>query len=118
MIHIRPSTGLDAAAMTDLFLSARTDAMPYLPILHTEKQTFWWMQNVVLARKGTNAAIDKERVLGFITMTGNWIEHLYVSPDAQGRGIGWSLLQSIFKTEPHSARFACISEKHEGSVIL
>ena len=55
---------------------------------------------MVLFREGTHVAIDKERVLGFITLNGNWIEYLYVSPDAQGRVIGWSLTQPIFKTRP------------------
>ena len=102
-VLLRPARDADAAAVADVFLAARA-GMSYLPALHTEAETRAWIAGVVLAECVVTVAVDgvagdgpageSGRVVGFAALDGLWLEHLYVHPDAHGRGIGSRLLAS------------------------
>src|SRR5262245_59044732 len=59
--------------------------------------TPWNMENpprgFVILSCGVWGAVDSDRLVGFIAFRSNWIDQLYVLPDAQGRGVGTSLLR-------------------------
>ncbi len=84
----------DADALTDLFVSARRIAMPFLPDLHTYEETRWWMEHIVLKTTDVIVAISAGSPVGFAALRDNHLEHLYVSLEAQGKGVGSQLLQS------------------------
>ncbi|MGW3245934.1 N-acetyltransferase family protein [Streptomyces sp. NPDC001070] len=101
-IRIRPAAASDADAITAVFLASRAAAMPWLPRLHSDEETRWWVGNIVLQQcrvwvaehAGTGAA------LGFAALEGDWLEHLYLRPDARGRGIGALLLDEVLRHHP------------------
>jgi hypothetical protein len=48
-LTLRPARPGDASAVADVFLSARAEAMAYLPSSHSESDIRAWIRDVVLA---------------------------------------------------------------------
>ncbi len=93
--RIVPATPADAPAVADVFLAARA-TMTYLPDLHTDDETRGFVADVVLPRQDVHLALDDDgAVLGFAAVDGAWLEHLYVTPSAWGRGVGTALLEHV-----------------------
>lgn len=82
----------DADELAALFLVSRREALPYLPALHTDEETHRWMRDVVLPSCRVWVVTEDERLTGFLALAGDEVEHLYVLPGCQGRGVGGSLL--------------------------
>lgn len=76
-----------------VFVRARVTAMPWLVSPHDEAATRWWMEHVVLAEQHVRVAYDRTGLLGFAAVDRDWLEHLYVDPEEQGRGVGRRLLE-------------------------
>ncbi|SHG31996.1 GNAT family N-acetyltransferase [Streptoalloteichus hindustanus] len=89
---LRPAEARDAAALTDLFLRSRADAMPYLFRPYTDAETATWMSAHVLPTHEVHVAVDDGTIVGFVAVRGEELAHLYVDPAAQGRGVGTTLL--------------------------
>lgn len=68
--------------------------MPHLPDLHTpEEDEAYWRTHLLREHTVLGALVDS-RLAGVIAYGNGWIEQLYVLPDAQGAGIGTTLLSS------------------------
>ncbi|MET8050079.1 GNAT family N-acetyltransferase [Streptosporangium sp. NPDC005286] len=89
----------DAERIAEVFLAARGQ-MTYLPRLHTDEETRAWIAGVVVARHETWVAELHGQVAGFAALDDQWLEHLYVAPEAQGHGIGSALLAQARKARP------------------
>ena len=98
-LTIRDGTPVDAGRLTAIFLAARA-GMPYLPRLHTDAETRWWMENVVLAGHAVRVAEAAGAATGFSARSGDLLAHLYVDPAAQGAGIGSALLADARRAMP------------------
>ncbi|WP_326741257.1 GNAT family N-acetyltransferase [Streptomyces sp. NBC_01768] len=92
-VLLREATAADAGPLTRLFLDSRAASMPYLPKVHSDEDTLAWMTHVVLP--GTTVRIAETgtgELLGFASLDGTELEHLYLRPDVRRRGIGSLLL--------------------------
>ena len=78
--------------MADVFLAARAAAMPYLPDPHAPEETRAWIRDVVLGEHDVRVADVDGAVGGFLALGPETVEHLYVRPELQGRGVGSALL--------------------------
>jgi GNAT superfamily N-acetyltransferase len=97
----------DAAAMTAVFLDARRDAMPYLPELHGEDEVLRWMGAAVINERQTIVAVsDEGQVIGFVALRPGHLDHLYVAPSEQGRGVGTWLLAVAKQANPGGLRLS------------
>jgi GNAT superfamily N-acetyltransferase len=85
----------DAPAVAEVFLAARASAMPYLPELHTREEIRAWFRDVVLTDLEVVVALVDERVAGFAALDEDALNHIYVHPEMQGRGIGDALLARV-----------------------
>lgn len=92
---IRLALPEDSVAIARVHILARQHALPYSPELHDELETIGWIENVVLPNQIVWLAVEGDRIAGFAALNGQVLEHLYVLPDAQGRGIGSVLLQTV-----------------------
>jgi len=91
-VELRAAHTGDAETMTELFITVRRNTMPYLPIIHTRDETLWWMEHVVLTGNAVIVATCSTELVGFAAVRANFLEHLYVALEAQGKGIGSKLL--------------------------
>ncbi len=91
MARLRAANAGDREAIVGVFHSARAAALPYLPVLHSgaEDRDFF---DGHIAAGATTVAVEDGRVLGFIVVRGERVEHLYIDPGAQRSGVGSVLL--------------------------
>lgn len=74
--------------------------MPWLVSAHDDASTSRWMRYTVIANQRVWVALDGERPVGFASLEGQWLEQLYVDPQAQGAGVGRALLQAVKDASP------------------
>jgi GNAT superfamily N-acetyltransferase len=89
---LRAAQPADRAAVGEIFLAARADALPYLPQVHTDEDTRAFFAGLVDGGSVT-VAEHEGRVAGFLALSGDWVHHLYIGPPAQGKGLGSALLR-------------------------
>lgn len=92
----------DAQAIADTFLAARAE-MTYLPRLHSDDETRAFIREVVM-RDLEVWVCEEGGILGFAALGEDVLEHLYVRPEAQGRGIGSELLALAKERRPGGFR--------------
>ena len=88
---VRPAEPDDAAEIAHVSRRARTAAMPWLPDLHSPDDDLRFFRATV-DRESTWVALVGHEVVGFVCVDGEQVDHLYVAPDHQGRGVGAELL--------------------------
>lgn len=88
--ELRWATAADAAAVARTF-RASFGLLDFLPTLHTPEEDAAFFSQVVAAQRVT-VADGSGLIIGLMSETDAWINHLYVHPDHLGRGIGSALL--------------------------
>lgn len=91
-VVIRRATMEDAGAVAEIHLRSRRKAMPWLAVVHTDEETRWWVEHVMLVNDEVWIADSGGAVIGYVAVAPGWLEHLYIRPGSQGRGIGRRLL--------------------------
>ena len=93
----RPS---DAAAVAMLHLAARRHAMPYLPELRSDDEVRVWTRETLLPKAEVWIAEIAGEPVGYLALVDDILDHLYVAPDHQGRGVGSVLLAKAKALRP------------------
>jgi GNAT superfamily N-acetyltransferase len=93
MLGIRKLALADMAAAAAVHRTSFNHALPRLAGLHTpeEDRAFYRMQVFPACRVW--GAEKQSKLVGIIAFREEWIDQLYVLPDAQGRGVGSDLLE-------------------------
>ena len=100
MMNLRKANPQDADAIADIHMSARREAMPWLPELHTDEETLDWVTNVVLSNQVVWVADADGQVVGYAAIEGADLNDLYVRPGMQGAGVGSALLAKARELSP------------------
>jgi putative acetyltransferase len=103
-LNIRPARYDDAAALADVHLDSRREAMPWLPMLHSRVDAVAYFAGHVLLHEQVFVAELDQIIVGFIAMDGGHVDHLYVAPTYQHRGIGHQLLDMVKTLHPDGLR--------------
>jgi putative acetyltransferase len=91
-VILRRATEGDAQAIAIVHRTAMRVSLSFLPELHTaEEDLAFFVDRFLPANEVWVAELDGE-VLGYVGFDADWINHLYVAPQAQGQGIGPQLL--------------------------
>jgi len=106
------ATAADAARVGEVFLRARAE-MTYLPRLHTDEETRDWFRNVMLPTHEVWVA-DEPPVAGFAALGETMLDHLYVDPAQQGRGLGTALLERALERRPQGLEL-WVFQRNEGA---
>ena len=100
-IEIREAARGDAPAIAEIHLTARREAMPYLHRPHTDDDERAYFARVVGDRPSAWwVAWVQDQIVGFMLIDGKDIDHLYVRPGWQRRGIGLFLLNKAKALSP------------------
>jgi ribosomal protein S18 acetylase RimI-like enzyme len=90
---LRRATEADAQAIATVLRTTFRVSLPFLPELHTPEEDLWFVREQMLVRDEVWVIEAGGGVIaGFIGFREGWIDHLYVHPDWQGRGLGPELL--------------------------
>ncbi len=93
----------DGRPVHEVFLAARSQ-MAYLPRIRTDEKAGESFARVVVEQQETWVADVQGVIAGFGALTDAILEHLYVHPDHQGRGIGTLLLDQGKRRRPEGFR--------------
>jgi ribosomal protein S18 acetylase RimI-like enzyme len=88
---LRPATGSDAASIARL-LRVALGSFDWMPVIHTPAEDLAFIRDIVLPRQQVTVAEVDKAIVGFIAVSGDWVEQLYLDPDWTGQGIGSRLL--------------------------
>lgn len=66
--------------------------LPWLAGLHAADEDLYFFRERMFTECRVWGAIDGGVIVGIIAFTSDWINQLYVLPEAQGRGVGSKLL--------------------------
>lgn len=109
---IRRARPDDVSAIGAVFLAARDD-MTYLPRVGDEVRSR--MGEIVTAGRDEVWVAEVDgRVEGFAAFVGTTLDHLYVRPEAQGRGIGGALFEHAKERRPEGLTF-WVFQKNTGA---
>lgn len=104
-ISIRPARPHEAVAVAAAFSAAR-EQMGFLPRLHSRDEEHDFIC-AIFRREQIIVAEWNRTVCGFAACHGDWLNHLYVHPDMQGRGCGDLLLADCKATSQGVLQLWC-----------
>ena len=112
----RSATAGDAAAIARVF-SPSFRLLSFLPMLHSEEEDRWFIENVILKECIVTVAEGDEGIVAFLARQGDEVRMLYTHPDFIGTGAGGLLLEGAkqsgeaalelwcFQANTHARRF-------------
>lgn len=109
-VSIRRASADDAETVAALYTRARRDAGDLIPpAVHTEAEDRWWVREVLVPTTEVWLAIvtfgdasDESAgdAVGFLALTGGWLDQLYILRAHTGRGIGSRLVELAKMQQP------------------
>jgi len=101
---LRPAVAADAPEIAEVFLASRQDALPDLPNVHSDDETRRWIPEVVMRRSEVWVAELDGKIVGFLSVAGEHLDHLYLRPGYYRQGIGDRLLAQAKAMSPQRLR--------------
>jgi GNAT superfamily N-acetyltransferase len=102
-VEVRSAGSDDAAAIAEVF-SLSFESLSFLPRLHTRDEDRVFIAGLV-SRDEVWVAEESGRIVGMAALEEDLLSHLYVHPDAQGRGVGSALLEKVKERRPTGFTF-------------
>ncbi|MBB6626329.1 GNAT family N-acetyltransferase [Nocardioides sp. KIGAM211] len=98
---LRPAGPADLPDVAALHLRARAAAVPAMPPgVHGDDEVRAWVAGWDLADQDVWVAEADGVALGYARVHGDWLDDLYVAPEAAGAGIGSALLDLVKGLRP------------------
>lgn len=105
---LRRATDADAADVTAVHLAARAAVMPHLPRLHSDAEILAYFRGLIAGEHwDVRVAEAAGRVVAFSARIDEHLDHLYVLPACQRRGIGRALLEQARRASGGALRLYC-----------
>lgn len=92
-VTLRPATTADAAAMARVHVASREANVPGMPpMVHDLPTTHRWMEGRLAGGSTGWVAERGGAVVGYLVLTGDWLDDLFLAPGETGHGLGSALL--------------------------
>jgi ribosomal protein S18 acetylase RimI-like enzyme len=96
-LKLRRATLDDMPNLARLHRRTVQTSLPFLPTLHTPAEDEWWFRERLFATNEVWLAEDGEGTVGYIAFRPDFIEHLFIQPEAQNVGLGVRLLEKAME---------------------
>jgi GNAT superfamily N-acetyltransferase len=103
-VVVRRAVANDTDTIAEVFV-ASFRGLDFVPRIHTDDEIRGWIREEMIPSHEVWVADDGRGVVGFAALTDDLLGHLYVRPDAQGRGAGSALLDRVKAERPGGFRF-------------
>jgi putative acetyltransferase len=90
---LRRATLDDMTALARLHRRTVQISLPFLPTLHTPQEDAWWFCERLYTANEVWLADDGDGPIGYVAFRADFIEHLFIRPEAQNAGLGLRLLE-------------------------
>ena len=97
---LRDADSNDAADIAKIHRLARSEAMPWLPVVHSPEEELEFFSKKVLPTEIVRVVETEHNIAGFVAFRGDWLNHLYIHPDYWGNGFGSLLLLEAKANSP------------------
>lgn len=112
-LSTRIATQSDANMLANLYLASRKEYISFAPLVHSDAAIQQWMHDILIPSTQVWIVEKNDVILGMIAIAEkhdvNWIEQLYVLPQATGQGVG-SLLMAKAKSFNRPIRLRTFQE--------
>jgi GNAT superfamily N-acetyltransferase len=82
----------DMPLLARLYRRTVKTSLPFIPTLHTPQEDAWWFSERLFAINEVWLVEGEAGPEGYIAFRSDFIEHLFIAPEAQGRKLGVRLL--------------------------
>ena len=97
---LRDANSNDAADIAEIHMLARSEAMPWLPVIHSSEEVLEFFSKIVLQTEIVRVVETERKIAGFVAFRGDWLKHLYIHPDYWGKRFGSLLLLEAKANSP------------------
>jgi ribosomal protein S18 acetylase RimI-like enzyme len=102
-VEVRLATPEDARAVAEVYIASFA-TLAFLSKLHTDEAMRGFIQHTIDTSE-VWVAEDADAIVGMASLSPEMLDHLYVHPDAQGRGAGSALLDKATERRPGGFTF-------------
>lgn len=100
-LTLRPGTTTDLPAVAELYLRVRESAFPAMPPgIHPPDEVHAYVAGWDLASREVWLAERDGAPIGYAVLHDDWLDSLYVAPEAAGQGVGGALLDLAKQLRP------------------
>jgi putative acetyltransferase len=115
-VELRAAAPDEGVAVADVFAAARAE-MRYLPALHSRQEDVAFFSTRVLPTSHVTVAELAGEVVAFSAVRDGWLDHLYVVPAQQDRGIGGALLSRAMHENPGGLSLWAFAANHRAIAL-
>jgi GNAT superfamily N-acetyltransferase len=113
-IITREATAGDLGGISEVFLRARKELMPFAPLAHSDYAVCRWIADWLIPTGGVSVATDAQGLILGMMATSEadgvlWLDQLYVSPPWVGHGIGARLLALVISNTRLPVHLHCFA---------
>jgi GNAT superfamily N-acetyltransferase len=83
----------DMPVLARLYRRTVKTSLPFIPTLHTPEEDAWWFAERLFTVNEVWLVEGEDGPEGYIAFRSDFIEHLFIAPEAQGRRLGVRLLE-------------------------
>lgn len=93
---MRIATQPDANIIANLYLASRKEYISFAPLVHSDEAIRHWMHDILIPNSQVWVVEQNDAIIGMMAIVEkqrvNWIEQLYVLPQATSQGVGSLLI--------------------------